>query len=294
MTCTLSLAMPPNILRRVREDIMRLWPGIRLGTPDIHGEMYAFASNFGKDSIPSLTVSAYPQVALHALHLAREGRLARPPAELPPLRAEYGRIGLASPLEELRIVAVVTGVLAAAASEAPRLKDWTDLCAPDFPGPVGCPPEDTPMPYLAEAVLRKLAGNATDHLLSILDTASNPIDINKRLGRGELKAALIIPAFARTFREGAARMIWPASGALAVPLMACLAAEAPPEAREILAWLLSEEVQRDIIVEGVIAPAREDVSGFEELEENGWNLYWPGWELLFEVARVMLATPLQC
>jgi ABC-type Fe3+ transport system substrate-binding protein len=151
------------------------------------------------------------------------------------------------------------------------------------------------MPYLAEAVLRKLAGDAAaDHLLSILDTASNPIDINKRLGRGELKAALIIPAFARTFRGGAARMIWPASGALAVPLLACLAADAPREAHEILAWLLSEEVQRDIVVEGVIAPVREDVTGFEELEENGWNLYWPGWNMLFEVARTMLASPLQC
>jgi ABC-type Fe3+ transport system substrate-binding protein len=150
------------------------------------------------------------------------------------------------------------------------------------------------MPYLAEAVLRKLAGDGADHLLSILDTASNPIDINKRLGRGELKAALIIPAFARTFREGAARMIWPASGALAVPLLACIAAEAPPEAHEILAWLLSGEVQRDIVVEGVIAPVLDGVSGFEELEENAWNLYWPGWDMLLEVARIMLASPLQC
>jgi ABC-type Fe3+ transport system substrate-binding protein len=282
--------MPPNIMRRVREDISRLWPRVRLGKTDIHEEMNAFASNFGQGSLPSLSITAYPQVVLHALDLARQGRLARPDPGLPPLREEYARIGLAAPLEEVRIVAVAIGVLAAEASLAPRLKDWADLCSPDFPGPVGCPPRDTPLPYLTEALLRKAAGDGAARLLSLLDTASNPLDINKRLGRGELKAALIIPAFARTFREGGARMIWPASGALAIPLVACLAAQAPPEAHEILAWMLSEEFQRDIVVEGVIAPVRAGVIGFEELEENSWNLFWPGWELMLEVARTMLAS----
>jgi hypothetical protein len=282
--------MPPNIMRRVREDIMRLWPGVDAGSPDIHEEMNSFASNFGNGPLPSLTITAYPQMVLHAAGLAREGRLGRPSASLPPLRGEYGRIGLSAPLEELRIVAVATGVLAAEASLSSRIKDWPDICAPDFLGPVGCPPRDTPLPFLAEAVLRKVAGEGADRLPSILDTVSNPIDINKRLGRGELRAALIIPAFVRTFREGAAKMIWPASGALAIPLVACLAAEAPPVAHDILAWILSEEFQRDIVVEGVIAPVREGVAGFEELEENGWNLYWPGWDLMLEVARTMLAS----
>ncbi|MDR1359517.1 MAG: ABC transporter substrate-binding protein [Deltaproteobacteria bacterium] len=289
MSCTLNMALPPNILRRVREEISRRWPDARLGAPDIHEEMYAFASNFGNGPLPSLTLTAYPQVALRAAALAKAGRLARPAFDLPPLREEYARIGLTAPLEELPLVAVVTGVLAAGASLLPRIKDWADLCAPDFPGPVGCPPKDTPMPYLAEALLRKIAGERAEHVLSILDTASNPLDINKRLSNGELKAALIIPAFARTFREGLAGMIWPASGALAVPLTACLSAQAPGEAHEILAWLLSEEFQRDVLVKGVIAPVRADVDGFEELEENGWNLLWPGWELLYDVARTMLA-----
>jgi ABC-type Fe3+ transport system substrate-binding protein len=283
------MAMPPNILRRVREDILRLWPDVSLGSPDIHEEMNDFASNFGIGPIPSLTVSAYPQVILNAFKLAQEGRLALPSADLPPLRREYIRIGLTPPLEELRIVAVVTGLLAAGEALAPRLKDWTDLCDQDFPGPVGCPPKDTPMPYLTEAVLKKIAGDKAKHLLSILDTSSNPIDINKRLGSGELKAALIIPAFARTFRQGTAGMIWPASGALAVPLVACLAAEAPPEAHEILSWLLSKDFQREVIVEGVLAPVLEGITGFEELEANNWNLYWPGWDLFLEVARTMLA-----
>jgi ABC-type Fe3+ transport system substrate-binding protein len=289
MNCTVNMAMPPNIMRRVREDVARLWPEVEIGVPDTHEEMYDLASRFGTETIPSLTITAYPQMTLRALDLARQGRLARPAAALPPLREEYGRIGLTSPLEELRIVAVATGVLAAHDTVAHRVRDWADICAPDFPGPVGCPPRNTPMPYLAEAVLRKALGDQAEHLLAVLDTASNPIDINKRLGRGELKAAIIIPAFARTFREGEARMIWPESGALAVPLMACLAAEAPVQAHEILDYLLSGTFQREVIVEGLIAPVRAGIAGFEELEESGWNLYWPGWNLAMDVAETMIA-----
>jgi hypothetical protein len=288
MTCTLNLVLPPNILRRAREDILRRFPGVVMGDPDIHRDMFSFASSFGQGALPSLTVSAYPQIVLHAFHLAPQGRLALPSKDLPPLRDEYGRIGLAPPLEELRIMAVVPAILAAGASLTQRLEDWSDLCGPDFPGPVGCPPPDTPMPYLAEAVLRRSLGDAVENLLAKLDTSSNPIDINKRLGRGELTAALIIPAFARTFRDGPAGMVWPASGALAVPLLACMAAEAPPQAHDILAYLLSDSFQRAMAIDGVIAPVRPGVPGFEELEENGWRMFWPGWELMLDVARTML------
>ncbi len=289
MSCRIYLTYPPNILRRVREEIAKRWPRVDIGAPDIHQEMYDFASSFGAGKLPDLTVTAYPQMVLRAAALAKEGRLAAPSPDLPPLRAEYARRGMTPPVHELRIVAVVPGVLAASGALTRPLKDWGDLCASDFPGIVGCPPKDTPLPYLAEAVLRHETGDAVNNLLAKLDTASNPIDINKRLGRGELAAAFIIPAFARTFREGQARMVWPASGALAVPMLACLAAGAPPEAHEILAYLLSEEFQKGALADAAIAPVRPGVPGFAELEENAWNLCWPGWDLMLRVAETMLA-----
>ncbi len=288
MTCHIYLTLPPNIMRRAREVISRRYPGVRLGSPEIHAEMYAFASTFGDGHIPALSVSAYPQLLPRALALAKQGRLALPEATLPPLRPELAALGLTPPVPELVITAVVPGVLAASATLAAPLRDWPDLCAPGFPGPVGCPPQDTPMPYLLEAVLRGACGPAVQNLLDKLDTRSNPLDINKRIGRGELSAAVLIPAFARTFREGGGRMVWPASGALAVPMLACLGADAPPEAHEILAFLLSEEFQRFTATDGVMAPARGGVPGFAELEEQGWNLSWPGWDLWLCAAENMM------
>lgn len=238
MSCRIYLTLPPNILRRARAEINRLYPGVDIGAPDIHGEMYEFASTFGTGDIPALSVSAYPQMAVRALDMAREGRLALPDANLPPLREEFVALGMTPPVPELRIMAVVPGILAASAALTAPLEDWGDLYHPDFPGPVGCPPRDTPMPFLLEAVMGGAFGGGAQNLLAKLDTASNPLDINKRLGRGELTAAVLIPAFARTFREGGGRMVWPRSGALAVPLLACLAADAPREAHDILAYLL--------------------------------------------------------
>ena len=286
------LVLPPNIMRRARETIVARFPEADLDAPDIHSEMFAFANVFGQGPIPALTVSAYPQITLHVSALAAEGRLAEPAATLPPLREEFVTLGMTPPTAMQRIVAVVPGVLAASDSLTHALEDWADLCAPDFPGPIGCPPKDTPLPYLAEAVFKNMAGEGADALLEKLDTRSNPIDINKRIASGELAAALVIPAFARTFRAGpnstgSGRMVWPKSGALAIPLTACLAADAAPVAHDILAYLLSDEFQRVVVADGVIAPAAPGVPGFDELEENGWNLFWPGWDCIRSVAETM-------
>lgn len=281
------LVLPPNIMRRARETIVARFPEADLDAPDIHSEMFAFANTFGQGAIPALTVSAYPQIMLHTPALAAEGRLAEPEAALPPLREEFVALGMTPLTPMQRIVAVVPGVLAASSSLTHTLEDWIDLCAPDFPGPIGCPPKDTPLPYLAEAVFRNMAGEEAENLLEKLDTRSNPIDINKRIASGELAAALVIPAFARTFRAGSGRMIWPKSGALAIPLAACLSADAAPVAHDILAYLLSNEFQRVVVSDGVIAPAAPDVPGFDELEESGWNLFWPGWDCIRSVAETM-------
>ena len=289
MNNRIYLVLPPNIMRRAREVIVSRFPEADLDAPDIHSEMFAFATNYGKGDLPALTVSAYPQIVLHAPSLASQGRLAEPDASLPPLRKELADLGMTPPIKELRIISVVPGVLAASGALSHTLEDWADLCAPDFPGPVGCPPVDTPLPYLAEAVLTDIAGTNAPNLLAKLDTKSNPIDINKRIASGDLTAALVIPAFARTFRAGSGRMVWPKSGALAIPLMACLAADAAPVAHAILAYLLSDEFQRVAIPDGVVAPVIPGVPGFDELEENNWNLLWPGWNCIRAVAETMCA-----
>jgi ABC-type Fe3+ transport system substrate-binding protein len=262
------LVLPPNILRRAREVIAARFPEADLDAPGIHSEMFVFANTFGQGPIPALTVSAYPQITLRATTLAAEGRFAQPEVSLPPLRDEFVKLGMTPPTGMQHIVAVVPGILAVSASLAHKLEDWGYLCKPDFPGPIGCPPKDTPLPYLAEVVFRLLAGDAAQNLLNALDTRSNPIDINKRIASGEIPAALTIPAFARTFRAGSGHMVWPKSGALTIPLMACLAADAAPVAHAILAYLLSDEFQCVVVSDGVIAPAIPDVPRFEELEEN--------------------------
>jgi hypothetical protein len=292
MSCTLYLTFPPNVLRGAREKIGRRYPGIRLLAPEVHREMYAFASNFGQAEIPSLTVTAYPQLLCHMRALARAGRLAVPPSGLPPLRGELATLGMTPLLRELRLVAVVPGILGVSAGLAYAVNDWTDLCAPEFSGTVGCPPKDTPLPYLAANVFRRIAGKGAEGLLARLDTASNPIDINKRLARNDLDAALFIPAFARAFRGGGGKMVWPSSGALAIPMLACLSASAPPEAVEVLAYILSEEFQETLSRDGLIAPVRAGVPGFEELEANQWKIFWPGWHCFEEVGAEMLRAAL--
>lgn len=281
------LVLPPNILRRAREVILRKFPAVQLEAPDTHAEMLAFSVRFGETPIPGLTVSAYPPVLLHGAALEKKGALGMPDPLLPPLREELAALGMTPPLSAFRVVAAVPVVMAASAALSHPLKDWIDLCAPDFPGPIGCPPADTPLPHLAEAVLRDKAGDQVETFLKKLDLDSNPIDLNKRIAAGQLAAALIIPAFARTFRAGSGRMIWPDSGAIAIPLLACLSADAAPVAHDILNWLLSDEFQHVMVSDGAIVPVVSGTPGFDELAENHWNLLWPGWDGILSAARRM-------
>lgn len=282
------LVMPPNITRRAREIIQERFPDAALYAPDTHPDMFNFANKFGQEQIPALTVNAYPQVAYNVERLSKEGLFGIPSANLPPLRRELTGLGLAPLVPEQVVICVIPFIIAASARLEHKLEDWADLCAPDFPGPVGCPPRDTPLPYLLEAVVRHFAGDQAQNLLNKLDLDSMPIDLNKRIASGELNAAVVLPAFARSFRNGAGRMIWPRSGAMAVPLLATLNADANPVAHQILAFLLSEEFQGVLVKDGVLVPAIAGVPAFEELEDNDWNLFWPGWETVLDIARYML------
>lgn len=286
MNSTLYMAIPPNIARHTRTELERLFPELDLAAPDIHREMYDFALTFGQADLPALSVSAYPQMVENALALSRTGRLARPAAELPALRPELAALGLAPPAPELVVIAVVPCVLAV--NQAwPAIADWADLAAPELWGRVGVPPRDTPLPYLVEAHLSGLQdGRSVDGLL---DTRSTPLDINKRVDSGELAAGVLIPAFGRASRGGGARLVWPQSGALAVPLVACLRGDAPAAAHSALEYLLSFEFQSFLAMSGGIAPVRDDVPGFRELNDASWNLQWPGWAAVQTVARNMNA-----
>lgn len=290
MSSTLYIIFPMSVLRRIRETISRRYPEATLLATGLHDELFAFASRFGQREIPSLTVSSYPQFYYHMRALSHEGRLAALPPGLPPLRKELADIGMTPPLRAFCVVAVVPGIICVSAGLNTEVNDWSDMCSPDFPGVVGCPPKNTPFPFLTANVLRRVAGKDAENLLARLDTASTHLDINKRLARNELSAAFAIPSFSRSFRGGNGKMIWPASGALAIPILACLSASAPPEAAEVLAYILSKEFQETLSQDGLLVPVREGVCGFEELEANQWKMFWPGWDCLEEVGEEMLRT----
>lgn len=283
MNNTVYLAVPPNIARHVRAETERRFPELDPAAPDIHREMYDFAASFGRFDPPALTVSAYPQLAVNAAKLSGSGYLALPGPELPPLRPELAALGLEPPAPEVRIIGVVPCVLAVRRSRE-DIADWADLLAPDLRGRVGTPPPDTPLPYMVAAHMEALGGRAVDGLL---DTRSNPLDINKRVDCGDLDAGVLIPAFGRACRNGGARMVWPRSGALAVPLLACLAGDAPAAAHALLAYLLSGEFQSFLSMSGGIVPVRDGVPPFRELNDASWKLIWPGWEAVQAVARAM-------
>jgi hypothetical protein len=283
MNRRIHLAVPPNIARKTRSEIAARFPAMEVGAPATHMEMYSFARTCGESPPPALSVSAYPQLARNVLGRAGNGRFRAPRGNLPALRPELAALGIEPPCPELLLIAVAPCVLVSNMQLLSGLEDWEDLCGPDVPAGVGTPPRDTPLPYLLEHYLKASYGKPA----SGLDTRSAPLDINKRVDRGDLAAGVLIPAFGRAFRDGGARMVWPRSGALAVPLAACLGGDSPPEADDVLEYLLSHEFQTFLAESGGLVPVRAGVPGFPELDDAGWRLNWPGWDTLLTVAETM-------
>ncbi|ADK84565.1 hypothetical protein Deba_1197 [Desulfarculus baarsii DSM 2075] len=280
------LSVPPNIARHLRQEIAARFPGARIDGPPLHAEMHAFARGLAREEPPALAISPYPQLAASVL-AAASGTFVPLARDVAPLAPELDALGLTPPAPELTLISVSPVALIANNRHLPELSDWADLCRPDLPAPLGCPPSDTPLPYLLEIFFSDRFGRAARPLLDTLDTQSNPLDINKRVDSGELAAGVILPALGRTFRLGGGRLVWPRSGALAIPMLACLSAQAPDEAHDIVAYLLSEQCQAFLSISGGLAPSRAGVPAFAELAACEWALIWPGWQTLLEVARIM-------
>lgn len=283
MNRRIHLALPPNVARWTRSVIATRFPAMEIEAPATHREMFDFARTCGDRPPPALSVSAYPQLARNLLHRSGKGFRSLD-SGLPELRRELAGLGMQPPLAHLRLIAVAPCVLVFNPARMSRLEDWADLCGGEFRSAVGTPPGDTPLPYLVSHYLqatcnRQPAGG--------LDMRSSPLDINKRVDTGDLAAGVLIPAFGRAFRQGGARMIWPRSGALAVPLAACLGEDASAEAHDVLDYLLSREFQTFLAESGGLVPVSAEAPGFPELEDAEGRLSWAGWDALLRVAEHM-------
>jgi len=195
MNSEVHLAIPPNIARHTRSQFTKRFPGLSIGTPDIHMEMYQTAATCGAIQPPALTVSAYPQLVDNILRHGASS-FSVPNRPLPLLRSELVALGMTPPSPLITIVSVVPCVLACNNSTAAEVQDWEDLCTDKLKGVFATPPPDTPLPYLFSAFMSHTFGDRSDRMLERLDTTSTPLDINKRVDAGDLAAGLLIPALA--------------------------------------------------------------------------------------------------
>jgi len=289
MPYLIRFATPPMLARRLRVDIEAAFPDHRLSPPATHLEMFEAAHDFARPGTEpaEIVISAYPQL-LERIWRDKEEAADLSGLNVLPLRRSWIELGLSPPVASVRLVAVVPLVLAVNRDLAPVIRDWDDLKPlTREPGTLATPPEDTPLPFLLSAFLGARWGMPESALRHAFDRASPPLDINKRLARGELAAGLLPPAFCRNFREGNAVMVWPESGALAVPVMAAVAPDAPASSFRALAFLLSRGMQALFAENGGMAPAVPGAPGFPELEAASWRMLWPGWDAFVALGRVM-------
>ena len=280
-TGSLYLAMAPNIMRKTISDLAQLAPELlNLGNPT-HAEMLAFSNTYATtNDIPDLTVCAYPQYVKNVLRAGGEGKLERMPEDLPPMRKELAALGMTEPCPYLRVICFIPFIISVNRHVTPPITDWKDLCREDICRRVAIPPIDTPLPDFFAAMMTATFGDLAKEVIAHADTRFTPLDINKEIDAGNFAAGVSIPAFSRTFRDNNGQMVWPASGAWAVPLSVSLRRNPHPQALEVMRYLLSEEYQSFMSTTGNLIPVIDDVPWPSDMVERNGHLQWPGWESL--------------
>ena len=139
------------------------------------------------------------------------------------------------------------------------------------------PPEDTPVPFVYRHYMKAYFGNRAAPAVATVPGGLYPQDINLAVGEGTFPVGVTIPPFARTYREGAGRLVWPREGSIAIPILGILRRGAPPEAAGVLAYLLSEDYQYFFNVDGLTVPVHPRVPFFPELDGAPTPFLWAGW-----------------
>jgi ABC-type Fe3+ transport system substrate-binding protein len=276
------LVLPPNILRRSEDIITKKFPEIELRAHHTHAEMDEhFSHQFGKAEFTAdLTISAYPQ----ALYSAADSDLfADMPSDLPPLRPELAELGLGEAPAYVKVIGVVPVVMIHNTEVADPPNSWEDLSNKRWWGNVVSPPHDTPLPALFRYYMESNFGSDGASAADALHPELYPLDINKYVDEGRFQVGLVIPAFGRNFRLGSGTMVWPAEGAVAVPMMAFLRKDAAPPVRQLLEYLLSLEFQEFMSNDGLICPAVQEAPLFQELLENQSRFIWSGWDAAADI-----------
>ena len=275
----IHLAIPPNIVRKTTDDLKKKFPGVSIRPHQTHLEMDDFfVKEFGKEEkTADLTLSAYPASLVGLREAGEKSIFAAMPETLPPMRSALAKVGLSEDNSFFKVVAVVTLVIIAHKDTQPFPESWADLCHENINSKVVIPPEETPAPALYAYYMEKFCGEQGKKAALKVHKKMLPQDINTSVDAGQYKAGMVFPAFARTFRQGNAAMVWPKEGALTLPLLAFLKKDAPGQAIEILDYIFDTQYQSFLAQSGLFCSVREDVEFFEEMILNNCRLNWMGW-----------------
>ncbi len=277
----IHLAIPPNIARKTTDDLQKAFPKIHIRPHQTHIEMDSFFSqDFGKEEhTADLTLTAYPAALTRLYSMGDPGKVFAPmPTALPTLRPELAELGINETSPYYRVVCLVCLVAIAHKDTRPFPASWADLCHEDIRDAMAIPPEETPAPAIYNYFQSKLNGDAGREAARLADKTLLPLDINQKVDAGDFKAGMLLSAFARTFRQNNARMVWPAEGAFVLPLLAFLKKDAPQEAIDILDTVFSHSFQEFLAKDGGFIPIRSDIQNFGEVAENNCHIQWMGWQ----------------
>jgi putative spermidine/putrescine transport system substrate-binding protein len=155
---------------------------------------------------------------------------------------------LTDPQETLLTNFCVTFSLICQTKKLPKEKipnSWQDLADPDLKGKIGLPSLDLPViPDILAALYDNFGEKFFSAFVSNIKATMHPAKSSPRENMDKTPEIMIMPnIFALSAKKNEATQIIPSEGSIAIPAFITLRADARPEAKKIISFLLSKPYQ---------------------------------------------------
>jgi ABC-type Fe3+ transport system substrate-binding protein len=229
------------------------------------------------DAVPDLVITHQISIMKNRDSMIKSGNYECLQELFPEMRSDLKQLGFDDPTGYFKVICVVPLVFIYRRSLENPPKSWADLTSERWQGRIAASSPDI-LVKLLRFYAKSILGEEAHRLIANVVFDGIPIDTNLKVDRGEIDIGIVPLPFTRASREKNISMCWPEEGAINLPQVIIHKSGSFIKTYKISEFLLSEEVQRYISETGMIIPVHPDVPLPPEVEENGLNLYWKGWD----------------
>jgi hypothetical protein len=276
MSRLIDVGLPVSVARVLARNLQAVAPDEQIAVRRVQ-EAEHEPHPLDEEGIPDLTITHQISIMRNREAMVSSGYYETFDGLLPEMRSDLKARGFDEPTGYFKPICFVPLVIIHNRRVRDPPTSWEDLLDRRWKGRIGVP-SPVILKKLVTFYAKNLFGGEADRLFDNVVSEGLPIDVNLKVDDGSLDVGIVSLPFARSSRNGNVSLCWPGEGALPLPEVLICKKGAGDAALRVGEYLLSDDVQRYISDVGIMVPVNPGIPLPREVEENGLNFFWKGWD----------------